>query len=251
MDQGNFATPTRCLVVGASHEAALRDAWQPERWPQFDFINFWSLHFSGQQLEQALKAFQAHAPDTTLIAVTFGSNAHNRACLIESPEPFATVDASGDLVPRTMGTRRFIPRDLFRAHLKAESAIMLRILGTVHAAFPHNRFAHLCSPPPVLTMPEVADRQGLTQEQRDFMDMLDRNPPPPALRMEAFTLQTEVFEADANRRGASFLHPPRSALTPEGFLAPGFVAHGDPSHANAAYGALVLDQISAQMTGSV
>lgn len=247
MDKGTNQAPTRCLVVGASHEAALRDAWQQQRWPQFEFINFWSLNFAGRRLEEALAALRARAQHLSLIAIAFGSNAHNRACLIESPEAFATADALGQPVPVEMAARRFIPRDLFREHLKAESALMLGLVGAVHEAFPHQCFVHLCSPPPVLTMPEVADRHALPQEQRDFMEMLDRNPLPPTLRIEAFRLQTEIFHEEATRRGVPFLQPPLPALTPEGFLAPDFVAYGDPSHANAAYGALVLDQIAAHL----
>lgn len=234
----------RCLVVGASHEAALRAAWTPARWPGFVFVNFWALHFAGRKLAPRLQEIAAGAPGLRLVACVFGANAHNRACLLESPVPFATAGADGAPVPAQAEGRRFIPRDVLRAHLRSESALMLGLLAQVHAAFKGLEFLHLSGPPPVLHMPPApAAPADLPQEARDFHALLDRAPPPPALRREAFALQDEIARAEAKRLGATYLPPPAGALDGEGFLAPGFVANGDPSHANAAYGSLALDEI--------
>ena len=66
----------------------------------------------------------------------------------------------------------------------------------------------------------------------------------PLLRLKIYRIQCEFYARSAKTYGAVFFEPPAEALSPEGFLDPAF-REIDPTHGNAAYGRLVIDQIKA------
>ncbi len=70
----------------------------------------------------------------------------------------------------------------------------------------------------------------------------------PALRLRFWKLQSLVVEEICGELGAGTVPPPVKACDPEGFLLPHYFAN-DATHANAAYGDLILDELERLVVG--
>jgi hypothetical protein len=142
------------------------------------------------------------------------------------------------------GARRMIPRDMLRALFEERLADDDRYEGIVRDRFPRARLVHLCAPPPVRALRPPRPGAALSLERRRQLALMAVGGAPADLRLAVWEVQREVLAAAAARRGAAVLDPPPAALTPEGLLADAYW-DDDPTHANAAYGRLVLDRILA------
>lgn len=95
-------------------------------------------------------------------------------------------------------------------------------------------------------LPPIGDQADQRAAQNTLMaHFVNADIAPPPLRMKIFDVQTDVYTRCAAAFGAVFLEPPAAALTQDGFLDMAFWATADPTHGNAAYGRLVIDQIKA------
>lgn len=98
-------------------------------------------------------------------------------------------------------------------------------------------FFHVASPPPVDDNDHIANNPG-----GYFSDKVHLGVAPPALRLKLYHLHETVVRDFCNKESIGLLPPPRESVTSQGFLERRFWK-SDPTHANAAYGALVIEQI--------
>ena len=69
---------------------------------------------------------------------------------------------------------------------------------------------------------------------------------PAGLRKNLYELQTEIFSDSCKNLDIPLIVPPQQALCEDGFLKEEY-RNNDPTHANARYGALVWEQMKAEV----
>ena len=229
----------RLLLVGMSHTNAIRDALTQAELPCCAVLNVNAQPALMSEKTQSfdMTAFPDWRPDVVVLSMS--GNTHNVIGLFNHPRPFAIGHPVHGRVPADPD-RAFIPQDAARAFLAQKIAQRFAPFADLHAHYKGVTFVHLSAPPP------VGDEDHIRANPGSFAEMLPMGISPPDLRMALFDLQTDIYAERAAQHGAAFLLPPRAALTDTGFLGPGYVAD-DPTHGNAAYGRLVLNQIDSLM----
>jgi hypothetical protein len=241
-----LAGGARIYVVGSSHVAAIEEAWAPETDPLIAFFSFWYLKQLNMSFRQTFNGLLDGRPPPDCVFITFGGNQHNIFGLAHYDPPLVLGDAVRGRIPGgTTADGCFVPRDVMQAALQKRSEIWLGWMRILHDMFPSTRFAHLVAPPPLRDMPVVEDRSGLSPGQQLMMAQVDDGVVDAEARAAIYRIQQEVTLRQAKAMGAALIGVPPEAITPDGFLLPRYGAHADPTHANGAYGRLVLDQILA------
>ncbi len=229
------------LVAGHSHRSAYRDAIaagltsagtrvavlgpegpvDPSAPPPAEDRTYWSA--------------ACDAPGQVL-AVVWTGNQHNKHFLFEFDEPLRLHDSAepGRVVPASM-----------------ISALWESELAGIEIRVPSARAEHFVfvgTPPPKA---EEDIRAGLRGEPRllravaaagESVDTIRITPA--SVRVGLWKILQNDLEERAARVGATFVPVPDTAKTADGCLRPEYSA-GDSSHANAAFGALMLREIEA------
>jgi len=161
-----------------------------------------------------------------------GGNAHTVLGVVEHPQPFDFVLPGNPELP-TDESREFVPADAVRARLSEIANPYLATLPAVIAVAPR-RVLQLQPPPP------SADESLLerTTPWSRFPDR-PRKLAPKWLRYKLWRLHGDIIRAACATLGIGYVPAPSEAMDADGFLAPEY--DDDGHHANAAYGALVLD----------
>jgi hypothetical protein len=229
----------RLLLVGMSHTNAIRHALTEAELSCCAVVNVnmrpEAFAADGQSFD--MRAFPDWRPDVVVLSIS--GNTHNILGLFNHPRPFAIGHPVRGRVPADPDLA-FIPQDVARAFLTQKIMQRFAPFAALHSHYAGVPFVHLSAPAP------VGDEDHIRANPGSFAEVLHMGISPPDLRMALFDLQTDIFAERAAQHGAAFLLPPREALTDTGFLGPGYVAD-DPTHGNAAYGRLVLNQIDALM----
>ncbi|HVB18636.1 MAG TPA: hypothetical protein VNF04_19070 [Stellaceae bacterium] len=181
-------------------------------------LNYW----------RALKRF---APGHS-IALLWGGNQHNTLFLVEQPLRF-------DLLPRALQSLPvdedavIVPETLVRA--KFRTLLGDRHEGGLHDLFTdlkaqtRSRIALVGTPPPPVSN---SHRQvGLT---------------PPAIRLKLWHVLKEIYQEEAERYGVEFIAIPDNVTDESGFLKQEFWTE-DVTHANPAYGRVMLDRLAQEL----
>src|SRR5262249_38654735 len=103
------------------------------------------------------------------------------------------------------------------------------------------RVCHLSTPPPKGDNAYVESR--IRDRYRD-RSVAEAGINAPGLRLRLWQIEMRALRAICIEQGVEFLEAPREALTTDGFLHPRYYAD-DVTHANEAYGELVVRQIEA------
>ena len=241
---------TRILVLGMSHLRALRSAVTTA---EDHFLEIVGLRSAPDIMDQStlilrMEGRQWQSPD--VVCLSLDRNLHNVFSLKENPEKFRVGDAVLGSVPPVppdhsdQPTRRFVPRDMLQVMFQRRLRREENWTRIIHDYFPKARFIYLSGTPPPLDLPPVNPDQPATQNTL-MAHFVNADIAPSPLRMKIFDVQTDVYTRWATAFGAVFLEPPAAALTQDGFLDAPFWATGDPTHGNAAYGRLVIEQIKA------
>jgi len=171
-----------------------------------------------------------------VLAVVWNGNQHNRHFMFEFDEPLRLHDCGevGTVVPASMISAFWEP-SLTRMDviLRSVSAEHLVLLGTPPPKTDEEIRAGLRFAPVLLQAIAAAG------ESADTIRIT-----PAALRVGLWKILQGDLEARAARIGAIFVPVPASAQTPDGCLKPEYSV-GDSSHANGAFGALMLSEIDA------
>jgi hypothetical protein len=222
------------VCIGHSHSACIEDAAHAAG-AALDVLNFW--HLPGailtQDGEQTLAPYvraRLHAPAFSCV----GGAVHYDIGLVLHPAPFDFVDPSTQgeaLVPGA----ELIPYGAIRHTLEIRTRPYLAIMDLVRACVAGDVF-HLQSPP-------VFEAETIQEHDPGWVAFYGRgcSMAPAPFRRKLWRLHSDIVARHCAATGIVFVPCPPGALTRDGYLRPGL--NGKPAHANAAYGALVLDQI--------
>lgn len=175
-------------------------------------------------------------PDA-VFAVPMG-NEYNALAMIRHPQPFE-VDMPGEPlgppdVPR-------IPLALMRAQIEdLARGNALLVWADIAAAARAAGARPILVPPP----PPIADEAHIRAHPGRFGALVARHGlNPPALRRKLWLLYRDALARAAAQDGGTFVDVP-DEIFEDGFLARCYW-QGDPTHANGAYGAIMLDRVLA------
>ena len=238
--------PVPVTVVGTSHLAALSRALPPDQ-DRFEIVH---LNRPRPGLPPACAA-RWRETDTNCVASfratldrgghfvsMLGGNDHNALGLIEHPQRFDLLEP-GEEVAGIEAGRDLVPYGAVRALLEQRLDPYLRWLAELAPAFA-GRKLHLCSPPPVPSAEHIRSFPGVSA------DRLHRGVTPARIRAKLHRIHSDIIEQRCATLGVEFLSPPAEAADAEGFLKPAYW-NQDPTHANRAYGALLLKQIEERL----
>ncbi len=233
-------------LFGMSHAGALMAALHPDEKPRLQIINLRSRPRLYDMKTKTLDLTAWEGEDPGMVVLSLGGNLHNLISLMESPVPFALGDATAGSVPQEApaegAARRFVPHDMLWALLERRLDPTRQQFRAFHARFARSRLVCLASPPPTRAGPVLTEDEMTGTSPRAMTRYLAFNANPPALRGAVYRMHERFYATLAAENGARILPPPAAAVTADGLLDDAFW-DDDPTHGNAAYGRLVLDQI--------
>ena len=234
--------PMPVTVVGTSHLAALNRALPPDQ-SRFALVHVnrprpgLSPDCADRWREtdpRCVAAFQATLDRSGHFVSMLGGNDHNALGLIEHPQRFDILEPGEEAAGIEPG-RDLVPYGAVRAMLEQRLEPYLRWLSILAPAFA-GRKLHLCSPPP------VPSEEHIRSFPSTFAGSLRRGVTPARIRAKLYRMNSDIIAQGCAALGVEFLPPPAKAIDAEGFLKPAYW-NPDPTHANDAYGALLLKQI--------
>ncbi len=170
-----------------------------------------------------------------IVLSAIGGNQHAVYSTIQHPLAFTFFEpASSAPVPDASIIPYRILESDFSKGIRARDGASLKALRDATRA----RVVHVLAPPPKRDNEHILKHH----ESRFALDnIVGLGVSPPELRMKFWKLQRRILEDVCEEFGIEVLPPPPAALDEEGFLAPEYYA-SDATHANPAYGELVLVQ---------
>lgn len=234
----------KTLILGISHVAAIAAALSDDEARQIQTVNLRTARAPFDRKGGTFLGVDGTWTDPDLVLLTIPGNFHNIFCLLENSARFRLGDPVSGSLPDATADRPFVPRDLLRAHFDQRLEKVWAMQRAIHAHYPQARFAHLSAPPPVDALPPLTEAELAEGGNKVMLQFLAFDSAPAPLRLAIWDLQQELCREQAALLGAAFVEPPAAALDADGFLGRGFWTD-DPTHGNAAYGRLVLDQIAA------
>ena len=225
----------RIVVFGNSHTEAIASAAREgvhfNGVSKIDLLWLKTARHGTVELEDALDVMRGLAPEDVL-AITYLGTMHNRYGLFEHERPIGIMrHVGGD----HDGGRELIPTALLRQHFAqciSEERIIIRIVKIAGC-----QIVHFPPPPPKRNLTS-ATKQSLRADGA----LVTLKFAQPALRLAIREIELEAVGGYLKQLGVSALPAPVEALDEEGFLKVSHAA-SDATHANAAYGNLVLHQI--------
>lgn len=225
------------LIVGHSHTEAISSAIVSDEESSVKVVNL-NARDRNMSVSDKIKSGD-YLPDPggfKLQASMVGGNFYNTFGLIESSVPFDFAEPSDSSFSLELG-RQLISYELMHSYF---SDVMQKgFLRSIIALRDYygDSFVHIISPPPIGDDRHIAENPG-----GYFSDKIHLGVAPASLRGKLYRLHTRVVVEFCRKNGIPTLPPPPEAVTEDGFLARPFWKK-DPTHANAAYGRLVLEQL--------
>jgi hypothetical protein len=237
----------RAIIIGQSHTGAIAQALAAER----SSVSGISVHRLGAEGEQdviTLRDAMSLVSDLdgqVRIFLSMLGTFHNILGLLRSGEDFDFLIDCDD-APDPAASARIPYRAVesaFAQHL-TESVKILKL----QAAAKSPLFL-LSTPPPKQDNGFILER-FLRQKKQSYRGkgIAEYGVERPESRLKLWSLEARLTAAWAAGEGMHFVAPPGEALSSDGFLDVNFYAD-DATHANARYGALVVDQIMAVIEG--
>jgi hypothetical protein len=221
------------VCIGHSHVTALQLAGDP----RLDPINFWGTGDPWVQVgdQTHLRADLAERVGRgRLVLSLIGGSAHTVLGMVEHPRPFDFILPSEPGLPFDEG-RDLVPADAVRAKLTEMAYEYLPKIEVIARAA-SAPVVHLEPPPPLadgsLIFPHVP---------WVFFPDQPKVVAPKWLRYKLWRMHSEIIAEACERFGVIYSRAPVGALDTEGFLHPRYDQDG--AHANAAYGAMVLQEL--------
>ncbi len=226
------------VCIGHSHSACVAEAANAAG-ETLEVLNFWNLpgaliadqgplHFS-----PGLRA-RLHAPIFSMI----GGAVHYDIGLLLHRPPFDFIDPAAEHEPLQPGAT-LIPYGAVRRIMEARSRPYLAIMDLVRQAVDGPMF-QMQSPP-------VYAGEQVHEDDPGWVTFHGRGHTvaPAPFRRRLWRMQSDIIAGHCAATGIVFVPCPPAAMDADFYLRPGL--NGRPAHANAAYGALVLDQIRARL----
>ena len=255
--------PRKVLAIGQSHLAALIKAYATRTGRQPFACTFLPLtieqfqpSLSADRLDDRIAdAIRTGSPELVLLAIA--GNEHNSLGLVNHPQPFDFVLPEAPNLPLDAGAQ-IVPaglvREVFRFSLHQVAFPILRHLKA-HLSLP--LFA-LEPPPPIASAAYTAARtQPESQNEEDrgaalstlrrkeglLQRLRERGVAPAALRYKLWRVQSSLLKEFCSELDIEFVPAPSKAQDAEGLLSEPYWG-SDATHANAAYGQLVFDNLA-------
>lgn len=181
---------------------------------------------------------------TDIVLSAIGGNQHAVFSTIQHPVPFsffepggsATLEADVAVIPY-----RALEANFAKGIRNRDGASLKALRDATRA-----RVIHLLAPPPKRDNTHILRHHESRFSEENITDL---GVSPPELRLKFWNLQRRVLEEICGGFGIEVLGPPAGALDDDGFLAPEFYA-SDATHANVAYGELILSQIEGSLAST-
>jgi hypothetical protein len=167
-----------------------------------------------------------------MVYCCLGGTEHNLVGLIESEEKFDFCYDSADKVDLV---RTIIPNAVIRSALEQRLRSSFARMDQLRN---HYATEIICVAPP----PPFRDIGDSARLPTAFQSHLERGIMPAPIRMKLYRLRNEMVEEHCRRQGVGYLAAPSESVDSEGYLLRSLWDR-DPTHGNAAYGALILHQI--------
>jgi hypothetical protein len=232
------AVPT-VLALGNSHIGALQIALAGRQTQSmksdhnFDVRRIYSPNESdpegGVSMADALNLAERLGP-ADLVALSVAGTCHNIMGLLQHDTPFDLL--APDMASEATLVPFHVMYDQMLDHSRARRNI-LRFKQLTRA-----RVCHLATPPP--KEDEDYIRAKMMRYRGIALANAVLNPAPARLRL--WQIEMDALRQACTEWGVDFVPAPGEARTSKGYLKPEFYGT-DATHANAAYGALVLDQL--------
>jgi hypothetical protein len=222
------------LIFGMSHTQAVMDGLTDE---QRNRINILNIRVDREQFYST--ALKSQTPDMKTfmgaehVFSMIGGNFHNVFGLIEHPTRFDFTYP--DIEELHTEERVLVHYGMLREYFIENMGQVLNALKVLTAkiAFPIH---HISSPPPSFS------EAPILANPKSFAPLLHLGIAPPHLRLKLYRLHTDIIRDHCQTIGVKFVEVPPNTTDERGFLLPHLCAN-DPTHANAAYGAIVLNQV--------
>jgi len=253
---------TGIIVVGDSHYAALRDAALARGLSRRRFGKKCTLHIFDAWHHKLLYPFHVTKDDkwvlnpkmaacVTEIAqrhrhsvfVSMFAGSHNHALAqVRHQRPFDVSMSEIDR-GRVRPDAELVSQNYMRSALMAWLPGPFQSMALFAKQVPCEKFVHIDSPS--FSGDDDWSMQHLDQYFIDNwpydwpMALTDRK-----TRLKVKLIQSQLFEEECERLGYTFISAPRESLCDEGFLKPEYCG-SDTTHANKAYGELVLQSLEA------
>jgi hypothetical protein len=236
---------TKAVVIGQSHSAAIAEALGTLR-ASVSGIRVYRLedkkrpHLEDTVTPDEAVSIVANLPgDARVFLSTLGTH-HNILALLRSGPTFDFLLDENDTLDPVAEMR--IPhravKSAFERHLNTSSLVQkIRSVAKLKV--------FLLSTPPPKQSNEFMLEQFLRQKTKAYRGRsveevgIERA----ESRRKLWLMETRAIDRWAKKEGLKFLAAPSEAFDENGFLAPQY--YSDATHANAHYGALVVDQICA------
>jgi hypothetical protein len=234
---------TRAVVIGHSHSAAIAQALLLER-PEFEGVFVYRLEDRKRPYERdvitlrkAIWIARRLPADAGLFLSTLGTY-HNILGLLRSEQAYDFLLDPGDAPDPD--ARVQIPHRVVASAFETHIAKPTLVRKMQESA--KSRIFLLSSPPPKQSNDFMLER-FMSQKKKSYRGKsveeigLER----PATRLKLWLMEVRAMAKWAESENLEFVPPPSSAFDEDGFLHPRF--YSDATHANAQYGALVIEQI--------
>ena len=167
-------------------------------------------------------------------------NAYNTVSLTESLIPISLGDSEEGVVPSISDPeeRQFIPRNMLRHHMSDswEIKTAFKMMSALNDQFKDKTRFCLATPPP------ISDPEHIKKYLHIYQNNETEKIPPKDFRLACYQIQIELYLEHCEKIGLPLILPPENALDKDGLLMEKYWPE-DPTHANEAYGRLVIDQI--------
>ena len=236
---------TNILVFGDSHTDALKRAHKQlgasSGNAHIRVLRLSSIKNGKEIGDVSLDTATSIVADSTtddLVASTIGGNQHQVFGLVQHPMAFDFIEPGS---PSLHDSQQcvLIPYHtiwaVFESRLRGRDG---QRLTTLRAATGRPIY-HLTPPPPKESAAHILQRYETAFEEAG---LAAKGVTPALIRLKLWRLQCAVLQSLCTEWDIRLLPPPEGTQTPEGFLKPEYYKN-DATHANAAYGELVLRQL--------
>lgn len=224
------------LVLGMSHVEAIEAALKEKDAQRIKVVN---LNDETEVFDKRKNLVSFDLLPTRAVQhvfLTIRGNYHNIFGLLEHPNKICVGDAARGRIPDEE-SRWFITEIMVREHfqgiLETASFSLIRALA---AHYPNASMHYLSSPPP------CGDENHIRTFPGVFRPRLSQGVSPMDLRRKLYDIQTDLFRQACTAIGVDFIDTPDNAVDAQGAMKREFW-NRDPTHGNAAYGRLVLNQV--------
>jgi len=232
------------LIIGHSHIGCIQQA-HAERGGKVPGLNIEFAPVGSEYYQPNLDAAGAlnpkiarivTAPRFDLIVSCLAGNAHFSLGLVNNPRKYDFVLPQAPDLPLEDGAE-ILPYGLIRKHLAELAHETIPVLPAICAAA-HAPVLHLESPPPVPV-------ENVQRHAKHFAPLIQHYGLARRERIWRFwRLQAQIMRDICAEQTIPYLPAPATMTDDHGFLMPA-AWRDDPTHAGPAYGAAVLDQLSA------